>query len=145
MVHDPDSHVAKFAAMGHREIEVVDCEVDDDRLRIVIDRLVDVEVPSFARKVIRPTNRVRSVDEWHRKDDSTCAGSFTLSTAGVPIEIAGTTSLTARAERSDYRIDVDLTVRVPIIGGRIAEVAKGIVQRQLDDEFRLADDWLSTH
>ncbi len=145
MFHDPDSHAAKFTAMGHRELEVVEVDVSEDRLRIVIDRLVDVDVPSFARKVFQPTNRVRSIDEWVRKDDATCAGTFVLSTKGVPVEISGTTLLTADGGRSDYEIEVDVTVRVPLIGGRVAEVARGIVDQQLTDEFRLGDDWLASH
>jgi hypothetical protein len=145
MFHDPDSHAAKFTAMGHRDLEVVEVDVSEDRLRIVIDRLVDVDVPSFARKVFQPTNRVRSIDEWVRKDDATCAGTFVLSTKGVPVEISGTTLLTADGGRSDYEIEVDVTVRVPLIGGRVAEVARGIVDQQLTDEFRLGDDWLASH
>ena len=46
-----------YTAMGHRELRVVECERDDDRLRVVIDRLVDVDVPSFARRVFQPTNQ----------------------------------------------------------------------------------------
>lgn len=143
MLRDPDSHVAKFTAMGHRELQVVESSGDDDHLHLVIDRLVDVDVPSFARRVFQPTNRLRSTDDWRRKDDHTCAGTFVLSTAGVPVEIAGTTLLTADGDRSTYRIDVEVTVKVPVIGGRVAGVAKGIVEQQLDDEFRLGDEWLA--
>jgi hypothetical protein len=143
MVADPDSHVVKFTAMGHRELQVVEVDRDADHLRIVIDRLVDVDVPSFARRVFQPTNQVRSVDEWVRKDDQTCAGTFSLSTKGVPVDIAGTTSLVADGERTIYRIDVEVDVRVPVIGRRVAPIARGIVEQQLDDEFRLADEWLA--
>src|SRR5690606_40842965 len=45
MFHDPDSHVAKFTAMGHRDLEVIETDRRDGHLRIVIDRVVDVEVP----------------------------------------------------------------------------------------------------
>lgn len=145
MFHDPLSHVAKFSAMGHRELEVVETEVDDDRLRIVIDRLVDVDVPSFARKVFQPTNRVRSVDEWVRKDERTCAGTFELSTKGVPVQISGTTVLREAGAVSRYQVDVEVTVKVPVIGRRVAEVARSIVEQQLVDEFRLGDEWLATH
>jgi hypothetical protein len=145
MFQDPDSHVAKFTAMGHRELSVVECDRDDDRLHLVIDRLVDVEVPSFARRVFQPTNQLRSVDEWARKDASTCAGTFVLSTKGVPLDISGTTLLTAEGDRSRYQIDVEVTVRVPVIGRRVAEVARGIVDQQLTDEFRLGDEWLVSH
>ena len=143
MFSDPDSHVEKFTSMGHRELRVAECERDDTHLRLVIDRLVDVDVPSFAKKVLRPTNQLRSVDEWNRKDDTTCAGTFVVSTKGVPIDISGTTSLTAESDGSRYDIAVEVTVRVPLIGGRIADVARGMVERQLAEEFRLGDEWLA--
>ena len=67
MFVDPQSHIAKFTAMGHREIEIIECETSDDRIRLVIERLVDADIPSFARRVFQPTNRVRSVDEVYDK------------------------------------------------------------------------------
>jgi hypothetical protein len=145
MFHDPDSHVAKFTAMGHRDLEILECEADDDLLHLVIERMVDVDVPGFARKVIKPSNRLRSVDDWRRIDDQSCAGTFVLETQGVPIDITGHTRLTAEGDRSRYEIDVELKVRVPLIGGRIADFSKGIIDQQLTDEFRLGDEWLAAH
>jgi len=108
--------------------------------------VVDVEVPSFARKVLKPTNQVRSVDEWVRKDDRSCAGTFTLSTRGVPLEIGGSTSLQVDGDSGcRYEIQVEVVVRVPLIGGRIADIARGVVDQQLTDEFRLAEAWLAEH
>lgn len=145
MVHDPDSHVAKFTAMGHRDLQVVECDRTEDHLHLVIDRVVDVEVPSFARRVLQPTNSVRSTDDWSRAQDGTCHGTFTLATRGVPIDIAGTTSLVDGDAGTRYTIEVEVSVRVPVIGRRVAEVARGIVEQQLDDEFRLCDQWVATH
>jgi hypothetical protein len=145
MFHDPDSHVAKFTAMGHRDVQIVECDRSDDRLHLVIERMVDVDVPGFARKVIQPSNRLRSVDEWRRLDDQRCGGEFVLSTQGVPIDITGRTVLTADGDRCHYEIDVELKVRVPLIGGRIADFSKGIIDQQLTDEFRLGDEWLVAH
>ena len=95
--------------------------------------------------MFQPTNQLRSVDEWTRKDDSTCAGTFVLTTKGVPLDISGTTLLTADGDRSRYQVDVEVTVRVPVIGRRVAEVARGIVDQQLTDEFNLGDEWLLSH
>jgi hypothetical protein len=110
------------------------------------ERLVDVEVPGFARKVIKPTNNLKSVDEWYELEDGTFEGTFDLETKGVPIETGGRTRLWAESDDSTgYEITVTLDVKVPLIGGRIASYSKGIIDKQLADEFRLGDEWLDSH
>lgn len=145
MFLDPQSHVQKFAAMGHREIEIVECDADDDHIRLVIDRLVDLDLPSFARKMFHPTNHVRSTDEWFRKDATTCAGTFVMETRGVPLEVSGATLLGSGDTRCDYSIDIDVEIRVPILGRRLAPFAKGIVEQQLAAEFSQAAAWVTVH
>lgn len=144
MFLDPASHVAKFEAMGHRDVEVLETERSETSIRIVIRRQVDVEVPSFARRVLHPTNTVRSTDVWTEQADGSFAGTFELDAPGVPIEVVGTTSLRAAGEVTEYIIGVELTVRVPLIGGRIASVASGMIERQLTEEFELGDAWLAS-
>jgi uncharacterized protein YndB with AHSA1/START domain len=146
MFHDPDSHVAKFEAMGHRDLEVIETERSDTSLKMVIERLVDVDVPSFARKVIKPTNLLRSTDRWSDHGDGTYGGTFELETKGVPIETKGRTRLTPDGDdRTRYEVTIDVKVKVPLIGGKIADFSKGIIEKQLAEEFRLGDGWLASH
>lgn len=146
MFRDPASHVAKFTAMGHRDLEVIEEEQTDDSLRIVIERLVDVDVPGFARKVIKPTNLLRSTDVWQDRGDGTYGGTFDLDTKGVPIEVRGRTHLEADGKKATrYEVTIDLKVKVPLIGGKIADFSKGTIDGQLTEEFRLGDEWLASH
>ena len=145
MFSDPESHLAKFASMGHREIEVLEQEVDDDRLRIVVSRVVDVELPGFARKVLSPSNTVVSDDRWERRDDGTCGGTFTVDTKGAPVKASGTTRLTPDGDRTDYEVTVEVDVKVPVIGRKIADWAKGDIAAQFDQEFAAGDAWLAEH
>lgn len=146
MFHDPDSHVAKFTAMGHRDLRVVSSESTENQLVIEIERVVDVDVPGFARKVLKPSNLMTSVDEWNRDDDGTCHGSFRLHSKGVPIETTGMTRLTPNDDgTTHYVVDIELKVKVPLIGGKIENFTKGIVNDQLDTEFELGDRWLAEH
>lgn len=146
MFSDPDSHVAKFEAMGHRDLEVVESERTDTSLRMVIERMVDVDVPGFAKKVIKPTNRLRSTDIWNDHGDGTYGGTFDLETHGVPIQTRGRTLLEADGDDATrYEVTIDLKVKVPLIGGKLADFSKGIIEQQLAEEFRLGDEWLASH
>jgi hypothetical protein len=146
MFHDPDSHVTKFEKMGHHGVTVTEQDLTDDSLRIVITRQVDIEgIPGFAKKFIKPTNTVISDDRWERRSETECGGEFTLDTKGVPMAIKGQTSATADGDRTDYEVVVELKVNVPLVGGKLEGFGKGIVDKQLDEEFALGDAWLAAH
>jgi hypothetical protein len=55
--------------MGHREVTILELVADDDSLRIVSSRLVDGELPGFAKKALKPTSTMKQSDEWHREGD----------------------------------------------------------------------------
>jgi hypothetical protein len=145
MFTDPAAHLAKFETMGHRDIEVVEHEVADDHMTLVVSRLVSLDLPGFAKKVLKPTNTVISTDMWERRDDGTYGGHFTVETPGAPIRSTGTTLLRAEDDgRTRYDVTVHLDVKVPIIGGKIADWARGDVERQMQMEFDAGDAWLAS-
>ncbi len=137
------AHVAKFTSMGHRDIEVLDCTFTDGVFRIQIQRLVDVDLPGFAKKVLKPTNTVISIDEWRDNGDGTYGGTFELDTPGAPVEIRGTTEITAQNPDTFYRVEFALDVKVPIIGGKISNWAGADAEKQLQMEFDAGDAWLA--
>ena len=145
MFTDEASHVAKFASMDHRDIEVLSCTRTDDSFTIEIQRVVDVELPGIAKKVMQPTNTVVSIDRWKANGDGTYSGTFELDTKGAPVEIRGTTHLKPAGDKTDYRITFELKVNVPLVGGKIANWAKGDAQKQIEMEFAAGDRWLAEH
>lgn len=144
MFRDQGSHLAKFESMGHRDIDLREYEMDADHVHLVISRVVDTELPGFAKKVLKPTNTVVTTDDWRANDDGTYAGRYVVDT-GTPVKVSGTTALRPDGDRTHYEITVDLDVKVPIIGGKIADFAKGDVVRQLELEFAAGDAWLASH
>jgi hypothetical protein len=145
MFCDQEAHVAKFDSMGHRNIDVLECTNDDNAFMIKIKRDVDVDLPGFAKKVLKPTNTVISIDNWRRNDDGSLSGDFVLDTIGAPVDIKGTTKVTSDGEKSVYEIAFSLKVNVPLIGGKIANWANDDANKQLDMEFAAGDTWLSSH
>lgn len=145
MFRDQGSHIAKFESMGHRDIEVLDYEASDSSVHLVISRLVDVEIPGFARKVLKPTNTVVTTDDWAANGDGSYGGRFSLDIHGAPVRSSGTTRIIADGDRTTYTITVEVDVKVPLIGGRIADWAKGDIARQIELEFVAGDDWLASH
>lgn len=145
MFSDPDAHVTKFTAMGHRDIDVLESEMSDDSIHLVVTRVVEMDLPGFAKRVMKPTNTVVTTDDWHRNADGTCEGTQDIDTKGAPVKVNASTKLVGAAQRTEYTVEIDLSVKVPLIGGKLSDWSRGMVSKQVEQEFNAGDSWLSTH
>jgi len=137
--------VARYESMGHRDVKVVEQTADDDSLQIVSSRVVDVDLPSFAKKVLKPTNTMVQTDEWSGDGDS-WKGSFSFTLNGAPVKINGTMQLDAEGDKSTHAVTINMDVKVPLVGGKIADwIGKNDATRTLAAEFAAGDEWLREH
>ena len=96
-------------------------EPGEDSLEIKIVRQVDIDVPSVAKKFIKPANTVTSTDRWERQADGSCGGHSDVDIKGVPVQSIGSASLVDDgAGGCDYTITLTLKVKVPMIGEKVA-------------------------
>jgi len=146
MLSDPEATTAKYDSMGHRDIEIVDCTAGDGTLRIESSRVVDVDLPGFAKKFIKPTNTMRQTDDWLETDDGTWTGTFAVDVDGAPIELSGTMRLVPDDDSCTHDVTITMNVKVPLVGGKIADWAgKNDVRQTLESEFAFGDSWLADH
>ena len=143
MLRDETATVERYESMGHRDVQILEFAADDDTLRIVSSRLVDVELPGFAKKALKPTNTMKQTDEWDRQPDGSWSGTFTVDVQGSPVHIDGTMALAPDTDGARHEVALDLQVKIPIIGGKVADwVGKNDGQRSLDAEFAFNDQRL---
>lgn len=136
ILSDPAATVAKYESMANRDVEILECSPRPGSLRVVSKRVVDVDLPGFAKRVLRPSNTMTQTDEWKRRRDGSWAGTFDVQVQGTPLHVFGTMQLNPRGSTTVHDVQLHVEVKVPIIGGRIAEwAAKGDVRRSLDGEF----------
>jgi hypothetical protein len=145
MLRDKSATVEKYESMGHQDVEVTEFAADDDSLHIVSSRVVTVDLPGFAKKALKPTNTVVQTDEWRRAADGSWSGSFTGEVKGSPVKIAGTMALTPVDNGAEHSVTINVDVKIPLIGGKIADWAgKNDVRRTLDAEYAFNDSRLDT-
>jgi hypothetical protein len=144
MYADPAAIVARYERMGHRDIEVLERSSTDDSLRVRTSRVVDVDLPGFARKVLSPTNTMIQTDEWSRSGDGSWDGTVQVEVQGAPVRMSATMRLVPEGEVSTMHVTVSMSVKVPLVGGRIADWAgKNDVPRTMAAEFAAGDAWLA--
>ena len=122
MLQDKASTIDKYESMGHRDVRVLEFESDAAAIRIVSSRVVDVALPAFAKKALKPTNTMIQTDEWRRNGDGSWAGTFDIDVKGSPVRISGTMGLAPEADGATrHDVALDFQVKVPIVGGKIAD------------------------
>jgi Protein of unknown function (DUF2505) len=140
ILRDRAATIAKYESTGHRDVEIVEFVSDHTGLRIVSSRVVDVELPGFAKKALKPTNTMVQTDEWHRRNDGSWAGSFDAEVHGSPTHISGTMTLGPDGTGSRHDVTLDVDVKIPLVGGKIADwVGKNNLRRTLDAEYAFND------
>jgi hypothetical protein len=137
--------IARYEGMGHREVEVRRIDRGDGTLTVVSRRVVEVDLPGFARKVLQPTNTMTQTDAW-AKDPDGWTGTFDVEVAGAPVQLSGRMRLVDAGSGSDYTVTLTMNVKVPLVGGKIADwVGKNDALTTLQAEFAATDAWLVDH
>lgn len=134
---DFDNVKEKYEAVGQREVELVSTETGDDgSVTLVTRRVVPIDVPGFAKKVLSPSQSVTQTDAWGPATaDGERRGTFIVESRGTPVRVTGTLHLAPAGEGACTNVsEVDIECRVPLIGGRIAEVVGKDTRKAVDHE-----------
>jgi hypothetical protein len=146
MFADADATRAKYEGMGHRDVEIRDVARTPETLTIATSRVVDVDLPGFARRVLKPTNTMRQTDEWRSGSGGGWTGTFAVEVEGAPVELSGEMRLVPGEGTCTHEVTITMNVKVPIVGGKIADwVGKNDARRTLEAEFAFGDTWLADH
>lgn len=138
---DPNVVTARYEAAGDRDLQILECGPDGSSARdetvIRTQRTVDVDLPGFASKVLKPTNTMVQVDRWSERDlDGARDGDFDIEVKGAPVKVHGTMRIEPTADGGTRHIvEGKIEVKVPLIGGKIAGWAEGPSQQRLDAEY----------
>jgi hypothetical protein len=137
----------RFLATNAVEFEVVECEgTADGGYSIVTTRTVDAEIPGFARKFFKPTNKMTQTEEWKpASPGAPREGTWRIEPHGVPVSVStfGTTRLEAVHGRTTHRIDAVIKVSVPLLGGKLERFIFDQAKDILDAEHAFGREWLA--
>lgn len=114
---DSDFVAERSRAMGEVDIQVT-ARRTGDQVTIVNARNVKRELPSFARKLFSPTNHVTQTESW-QVGGEVSTGSFEIAVKGAPVTVRARFELRPDGGGSEFKISYDVTVRVPLIGGKL--------------------------
>ena len=91
----------------------------DGGVRLVVSRELPAGVPGFLERFLPQDGRVVQTDDWGAPlPDGTRAGTWHVDLPGAPATMGGTMRVEPRTAGSAYVVDGEITVKVPLVGGK---------------------------
>ena len=139
---------AKYLAVGQTGVELVSREAGKDgSLTIVTRRVVPLDLPGFAKRVLSSKQTVTQTDTWSASDNKGArTGTFAVESKGAPVKVSGALRLVPKGAKGCTNTStVTIECKLPFIGGKITDFVAGDARRSVDHEQTWISAYLAKH
>ncbi len=149
----PDEVYAMLASAAFRRqactaMEVISADVQldpapgGDGFTLVIDQLQNTkDLPGFARTFAGESTQAIQREVWAGKE----SGSLSIESPGKPASATGTIRLEPDGAGTREVVELEIKVRVPLIGGKLEKLMADKVAAGMDTEHTVGTTWLKEH
>lgn len=135
---------AKYVALQDDEFKILVHEATPNSVKLEVDRVVQANLPAFAKKVLGETNRLVQRETWTQKGSGYHAD-VVIDSPGKPIAITGTMDITPKgATESMWKVDFVIKGSLPLMG-KVEEIVVKETQDNLVKEYAFNKKWLAEH
>lgn len=145
MIIDPgfQEKRSKVGRPQHAEVAVVPGV--GDGATVTLTRKMAIDLPAFLKKVAKPTFTLTEVQTWPDAAGDGAqgrTGTLRATVAGYSGGTTGTMKLSESTGVTTVDINADITVKIPLVGGKIEKVAAGMLDKLLSRDQKIGEDWL---
>jgi hypothetical protein len=138
MLADPVFRERVAEAMDVISAEV-DLQRDGDRFTLTVDQLQRTDdLPSFARTFAGESTQAIQHETWSGPQ----GGDLSIEAPGKPTTIAGTIRLEPDGAGTKEVVELEIKVKVPLIGGKLEKLMAEKVRAGMDQEHAVGVDYL---
>ena len=107
--------------------------------RVVIDQVQNTAgLPAIAKKIAGDTTRAVVTEVW----TSPTGGTIEILAPGKPTKAVGTVSLVSDGTTTRHVTDLEVTVKVPLLGGKLEQLMADNIGKGLEVEQAVGVAWL---
>ncbi|MVQ50932.1 DUF2505 family protein [Nocardioides sp. MAH-18] len=111
-----------------------------DRVVVVVDVVQPADdIPGFARKFVGNRINVVQREEWTSADHA----DLHVTIPGRPGQMVGSIELTEAGGVTTETVDCEITVHIPLVGGKLERLIGDLLLKALRAEEQVARDYLS--
>lgn len=144
MLSDPEFRRRACEAMDviSADVRLEPAADGEDGFDLVIDQLQDTQdLPSFARTFAGESTQAVQQEVWRGRTE----GTLRIEAPGKPTSATGTIRLEPSGGGTTEVVELEIKVRVPLIGGRLEKLMAGKVAAGMDVEHGVGVAWLKEH
>ena len=101
-------------------------------------------IPSAASRFVKSDLRISFTEEW-TSNEAGASSRTSVTVDGAPVSVEATSTLTGTETGCSRAVSGNVSVRVPLLGGRIEKEAVAHLGRVVEREEALAATWLAEH
>jgi uncharacterized protein DUF2505 len=115
-------------------------EQDGDTVVVVVDVIQPSDdIPGFAKRFVGDEINVVQREEWTSADHA----DLLVTIPGKPGQMTGSIDLTEEGGTTTETVDAEITVHIPLVGGKIEKLIGDLLRKALLAEEQVAVDYLS--
>ena len=138
MLADPAFREEVCRAQNVRSVDAA-VDVSGDRMTVRVEQTQPADgIPGFARKFVGEEIRIVTVEEW---SDHTAAA-LDVQIPGKPGRMTGSLRLEPKGSTTVETIDGELTVNIPLVGGKLEKLIAELFTDAMKAEERVGRRWL---
>lgn len=138
MLADPEFREQVCVAGGTISHDV-QISPDGAGMSVVVDQVQPPDgIPSFATKIVGDRIQILQRERW--TDQSGAALDVTI--PGKPGHMKGTITLSPDGEGTLEKVDADIKVNIPLLGGKLEKLIGDLLESALRSEQRVGEAWL---
>jgi uncharacterized protein YndB with AHSA1/START domain len=138
MLSDPAFREQVAEAQEVRSVDVRLTRIGDG-FTLINDQVQNTkDLPAIAKKIAGDTTRVVITEDW----SSHTAGSISITTPGKPTTASGTIRLAPDGEGTVEIVELDVKVKVPLVGGKLEKLMADTIESGFRVEHTVGRAWL---
>ncbi len=141
---DPEFYQAKFEGIGHRNVEIVSTESDEEGFSVEVSREVPLEVPGFLRSMLGEWNTLLQNERWTESGKGVYTNELEIEARGVPALMTGTMTLSAKGKGCVNEVAITIRASVPLIGGKLEQFVAKDTEATLAAEYEFIQGYLDS-
>ena len=144
MLADEDFVEKKCLASGSIEASGQILDDGDGKVSIIGRRVLPAQLPGFAKKFVGDTIVLTETQNWDAaKADGDRRATFVVDFGNNPISFKGTIALLPDGDDSTVETKGEIKCTVPFVGGKIEQIALSWIDKYLNKEQSVGNDWLA--
>jgi len=140
MLMDPEFRVRACEAQGaiRQTVSITD---DSGGVTVVVDQVQNAEgIPGFARKFVGDEINLIQTESWFDAENARVE----VVIPGKPGEMTGTINLSESGGVTTERVEMEIKVNIPLVGGKIENLIADLLRKALKSENAVGRDYLSS-